>query len=77
MKIEGMRCGMCETHINDLVRKNFKVKKVSSYHQKNETIILTKEPIDEQALKDVITYTGYKVLSIYTEEYEKKRFFFK
>ena len=28
--INGMACGMCESHINDVVRRNFKVKKVSS-----------------------------------------------
>ena len=23
MKIEGMACGMCESHINDTIRKNY------------------------------------------------------
>ena len=27
LKIDGMMCGMCEAHMNDLIRKNFKVKK--------------------------------------------------
>ena len=26
--VEGMRCGMCEAHVNDAIRNNFKVKKV-------------------------------------------------
>ena len=26
-KIDGMMCGMCESHMNDMVRNNFKVKK--------------------------------------------------
>ena len=30
--VEGMACGMCESHINDEIRKNLKVKKVSSSH---------------------------------------------
>lgn len=30
LKVNGMMCGMCEAHMNDLVRKNFKVKKVTS-----------------------------------------------
>ena len=29
LKIDGMMCGMCEAHMNDLIRKNFKVKKVN------------------------------------------------
>ena len=23
LKIDGMMCGMCESHMNDLIRKNF------------------------------------------------------
>ena len=30
LKIDGMMCGMCEAHMNDVIRKNFKVKKVTS-----------------------------------------------
>ena len=26
--IEGMMCGMCESHINNAIRNNFKVKKL-------------------------------------------------
>ena len=29
LKIDGMMCGMCESHMNDLIRKNCKVKKVT------------------------------------------------
>ena len=32
--VEGMRCGMCEAHVNDAIRNNFKVKKVESSHDK-------------------------------------------
>lgn len=27
--IDGMMCGMCESHVNDVIRKSFDVKKVS------------------------------------------------
>ena len=30
LKVEGMVCGMCESHINDAVRRAFPVKKVAS-----------------------------------------------
>lgn len=26
LKIDGMMCGMCESHMNDLIRKHCKVK---------------------------------------------------
>ena len=32
LEVDGMACGMCESHVNDTVRKNFKVKKVTSSH---------------------------------------------
>ena len=25
LKIDGMMCGMCESHMNDVIRKNFKI----------------------------------------------------
>ena len=36
LKIDGMMCGMCESHINDTIRKAAAVKKVSSSHTKGE-----------------------------------------
>ena len=38
LKIDGMMCGMCESHINESIRNNFSVKKVTSSHTKGETI---------------------------------------
>ena len=38
LKVNGMMCGMCESHINDVVRKNAEVNKVSSSHTKGETV---------------------------------------
>ncbi|MGN0203620.1 MAG: heavy-metal-associated domain-containing protein [Coprococcus sp.] len=76
LEIEGMACGMCESHINDTVRREFIVKKVSSSHAKGRTEIIAENPLDEAKLKTAIGETGYKVLSVKTEPYEKKRFAF-
>ena len=46
LKIDGMMCGMCESHINDVIRKNFKIKKVTSSARDGETVIISEEPID-------------------------------
>lgn len=75
VKIEGMMCGMCESHINDAVRRALPVKKVTSSHTKGETIILTERDIDEAALRAAIDATGYKVLSVETGEYKKEGLF--
>lgn len=72
MGIDGMMCGMCESHINDAIRREFKVKKVTSSHAKKQTVILTEKPLDEGKLRKVIDDTGYKVTSIETSEEEKK-----
>ncbi len=69
-----MSCGMCEAHINDAVRQNFTVKKVTSSHSKGETVIISEVPLDEDALKAAIEQTGYTVTGVHTEFYEKKGF---
>ena len=74
VKIDGMMCGMCEAHVNDAVRKAFPVEKVSSSHSKGETVILTKEEIDEDKLREVISATGYEVKSVTSAPYVKKGF---
>lgn len=76
--IDGMMCGMCESHVNDAIRKSFDVKKVSSSHSKRKTEIISEEAIDEDKLRAVIDETGYTVLSVDSEPYKKKGFgFFK
>ena len=37
LEVEGMHCGMCETHVNDVVRRVEGVKKVKSSHAKGRT----------------------------------------
>lgn len=75
MKIDGMMCGMCESHVNDAVRNAFKVKKVSSSHRKGETVILSENEINEEELCAAVEKTGYKVLSITTSEQENRGLF--
>ena len=72
--IDGMMCPMCESHINDTVRNHFKVKKVSSSHSKGTTEIISEERLDKSTLCEEIYKTGYKVLDVKTEPYEKKGF---
>ena len=75
IKIKGMSCGMCESHINDTVRRQFVVKKVSSSHSKGQTEIIAENTLDEEALWKAIDETGYTVVSIETEPYVKKGLF--
>lgn len=64
LKVDGMACSMCEAHVNDCIRNNFKVKKVKSNHKSGEVLIESVEPLDKTLLKDIIDKTGYIVLKI-------------
>ncbi len=74
VQIEGMQCGMCEAHVNDAIRNAIKVKKVASSHSTGQTVILAEKAIDEEQLKKAVEATGYRVLSVQSEPYEKKGF---
>ena len=75
LKIDGMACGMCESHINDVVRRTCGVKKVTSSHSKGETVILSEQPLDKAALAAAIKATGYEVTGSESHPYEKKGLF--
>ncbi len=75
LQIDGMMCGMCESHINDAVRNACKVKKVTSSHKKGTCEILSDDPLDEGALRSAIGDTGYLVLGVTSEPYRKKGLF--
>lgn len=74
LDVEGIACGMCEAHVNDAVRQNFKVKKVTSSHSKGTTEIVSETSLDGEKLKAVIKGLGYTVNGIRIEPYEKKGF---
>ncbi len=74
VRIDGMSCGMCESHINDVIRSNFKVKKVSSSHTRGVTEIISEVAPGSEELHEAIDPTGYTVLDVKSEPYEKKGF---
>jgi copper chaperone CopZ len=61
LEITGMMCSMCESHINDVIRKNFNAKKIKSNHKKNLTTFMIEDLIDEAKLNNIIVQTGYKL----------------
>lgn len=70
--VEGMACSMCEAHINDAVRNEFRVKKVKSSHKKKQTVIITENDIPDMELKRIIQKSGYEAVKITHEPYEKR-----
>lgn len=63
LKIDGMRCGMCETHVNDYIRRNFDVKKVRSSASKGTTIIQSEKELDVEKITKILSEGGYIVVS--------------
>ncbi len=67
LTVDGMYCSMCESHVNDVIRNNFSIKKVKSNHKKNETLITSNDELDEVKLEDVLHNIGYEVTAITKE----------
>ena len=59
LNVNGMMCGMCEAHVNDIVRKTTKIKKVKSSHKKKETIIIMESRKDLGLIINAIKSLGY------------------
>ena len=58
IEVSGMMCAMCESHVNDAVRKALPVKKVTSSRSKKETTVIVETELDEGALRAAISATG-------------------
>ena len=72
LSIDGMACGMCESHVCDTIRSKFSVKKVTASHSKGEAVILSETQLSEAELKVALDPTGYRLLRCSCEPYEKK-----
>lgn len=73
LAVDGMACGMCESHVNNVIRQNFAVKKVTSSHKKGQTVILSETELDEAALRGAVEQTGYRVTAIEKAPRQKAR----
>lgn len=67
--VEGMVCGMCETHVNDALRRAFPLRKVKSSRKKKETIMMVEEDIEDAKIEAAMQATGYQLTSIHKESY--------
>lgn len=74
IEIEGMMCGMCEKHINNAVSRAFVTENITSSHKTGKTEIISETAPDETKLREAVEKEGYKVVSVTSEPYEKKKF---
>ena len=58
-----MRCGMCEMHVEEIISKSFKVKKVKASRFKKQVTVFSEHIIDEENFKKVLDLTGYRLIS--------------
>ena len=73
LKIDGMMCGMCEAHVNDVIRKVVPgAKKVKSSHTRGESCFLSEAVPNVDEIMAAIAQTGYTVQSVKSEPYTKK-----
>ncbi len=72
--IEGMSCGMCESHVCEAIRKaaDKKAKVSASYTKGTAEIIMDGVP-DVARIKAAVNSTGYRVTDVNVEPYEKKK----
>ena len=61
VEVTGMKCPKCEAHTNEAIEKAFEVKKVTSDHNANQTVIVCKDELDEAKIKSTIEGAGYIV----------------
>ncbi len=78
LAIDGMMCGMCETHVCEAIRRAVPgAKKVAASRAKKEATFLTEEPVDEAYVRKAVSETGYECTAVTSEPYEKKGWFWK
>ena len=70
LAVDGMMCSNCEKHMNKAIEEAFDVKKVTSSHKDKQTVIISKEELDEAALKAAVAEAGYEMKSYSSEPYK-------
>lgn len=72
--IDGMRCGMCEMHVEEAITKKLKAKSAKASHIKNTLIVITEDNLMEEDFKAILDPTGYRILSFERTVAVKKLF---
>lgn len=75
LKLDGMRCPMCEEHVNHVVRQVKGVHKANASYRKNRVCIVMDGDTEREAIIHAITSQGYRVLEQEEKPYTKKSLF--
>ena len=63
LKVLGMRCGMCELHVEEAISKNINVKKVKANRYKKEVVVFTELNLEKEDFLKVFEPTGYQLMA--------------
>lgn len=74
LRIDGMKCGMCEAHVEETIRKNIKLKSVKASHIKNQVVVITELDLTIEDFKKSLDPTGYR-LELFEKVEAKKTLF--
>jgi copper chaperone CopZ len=75
LTIDGMACSMCEAHVSEAIRKVCVPKKLRVSHKTGKAEILAEQTPDEASLRRAVEATGYQVLHVESEPYQKRGLF--
>ena len=67
LRIDGMMCGMCESHVNDAIRSALNVKKLKTSHVTGISEFYTDDVVSDERLRAIIEKTGYRLLNVERE----------
>lgn len=72
--IDGMRCPMCEQHVEEAVKKKLPLHKAKANHRKNVLTVYSEADLSEADFKAALDPTGYRTLSFKVETATKTIF---
>ncbi len=72
--IDGMKCGMCEVHVEETIAKDVKAKKIKANRHNKEVVVITDLELNEFYFHKILDPTGYRITSFKKEEATKKLF---
>lgn len=64
LTISGMHCASCAGNVERSLRKVSGIKNVSVSLMTNKSIVEAEDSVSEEALKQAVTRTGYRVVEI-------------
>ena len=75
IKIKGIMCENCVAHINETIKNEFDINKVTTSKENGTSEVISDNELSKEKLREVINREGYEVTEVTSEPYEKKRLF--